>query len=108
MSKRKIRHRSRPMTGKARKLQAVLRSDLNAFTKKVFQEINPGAQFFENWHLKTIAWHLQKCAEGKKKRLIITVPPRHLKSIYTSVALPALLLGQDPTRNIVCVSYSTH
>jgi hypothetical protein len=83
-----------------------LRTDLNAFTEKVFYEINPGTRFYENWHLETIAWHLQKCAEGKIKRLIITVPPRHLKSIYASVAFPALLLGQDPTRNVICVSYS--
>jgi predicted phage terminase large subunit-like protein len=29
-----------------------------------------------------------------------------LKSICTSVALPAFVLGQDPSRNIICVSYS--
>ena len=33
-------------------------------------------------------------------------PPRHLKSIIFSVALPAFLLGQDPTKRIICVSYS--
>src|SRR5258708_14281984 len=44
--------------------------------------------------------------DGKIKRLITTVPPRHLKSIIFSVALPAFLLGQDPTKRIICVSYS--
>ena len=43
---------------------------------------------------------------GKCRRLIITVPPRSLKSICTSVALPAFVLGQDASRNIICVSYS--
>ena len=36
--------------------------------------------------------------DGKLKRLITTVPPRHLKSIIFSVALPAFLLGLDPTK----------
>jgi hypothetical protein len=39
-------------------------------------------------------------------RLIINIPPRHLKSICASVALPAFLLGRDPTRKVICVSYS--
>jgi hypothetical protein len=29
-----------------------------------------------------------------------------LKSLCTSVAFPAFLLGHDPTRRIICVSYS--
>jgi len=43
---------------------------------------------------------------GRSRRLIITVPPRSLKSICASVALPAFALGHDPTRRIICVSYS--
>jgi predicted phage terminase large subunit-like protein len=34
------------------------------------------------------------------------VPPRYLKSICASVAFPAWVLGQDPSRRIVCASYS--
>jgi predicted phage terminase large subunit-like protein len=43
---------------------------------------------------------------GEIKRLIINVPPRSLKSITASVAFPAFLLGHDPTRKIICVSYA--
>jgi hypothetical protein len=50
--------------------------------------------------------NLSKVARGDVRRLIITIPPRHLKSICTSVALPAFILGHDPTRRIICVSYS--
>ena len=48
----------------------------------------------------------ERVAAGEIKRLIILVPPRSLKSICASVALPAWLLGSDPTRRIICVSYS--
>ena len=34
------------------------------------------------------------------------MPPRSLKSIAASVAFPAFVLGHDPTRRIICVSYS--
>jgi len=47
-----------------------------------------------------------KGLDGKLDRLIVTLPPRHLKSIIFSVALPAFLLGLDPTKRIICVSYS--
>jgi predicted phage terminase large subunit-like protein len=41
------------------------------------------------------------------RRLIINMPPRSLKSIAASVAFPAFVLGHDPSRRIICVSYST-
>ena len=40
------------------------------------------------------------------KRLIITVPPRSLKSIMCSVAFPAFVLGHDPTKRLIVASYS--
>jgi predicted phage terminase large subunit-like protein len=43
---------------------------------------------------------------GKIKRLVISLPPRSLKSIMTSVALPAWVLGHSPTRKIMCASYA--
>src|SRR5215471_6878714 len=49
----------------------------------------------------------EKVMDGEITRLIVTVPSRHLKSIIFSVAVPAFLLGQDPTKRIACVSYSS-
>ncbi len=34
------------------------------------------------------------------------MPPRSLKSITASVAFPAYVLGHDPSRRFICVSYS--
>ena len=53
-----------------------------------------------------MAHALERVRRGETKRLIITVPPRHLKSITASVAFPAYVLGRDPTKKIICVSYS--
>ncbi|HEX3413773.1 MAG TPA: terminase, partial [Stellaceae bacterium] len=43
---------------------------------------------------------------GKIRRLIINLPPRHLKSLLASVAFPAWCLGHDPSAQILCVSYA--
>jgi predicted phage terminase large subunit-like protein len=86
-------------------LDAVLRQNFPCFIHKVFQNVAPGQHFSPNWHIDTIAWQLEKCFHGETKRLLITLPPRNLKSIGASVAFPAWVLGHDPTKNIICVSY---
>ena len=43
---------------------------------------------------------------GEVWRLLINQPPRSLKSICVSVAYVAWLLGHDPTRRVIVVSYS--
>jgi hypothetical protein len=87
-------------------LDPLLRQDLTSFTRKAFAEVSPGDQFRANWHVDCLCWHLEKCYRGEITRLIITLPPRYLKSICASVAFPAWVLGQDPTRKLICVSYS--
>ena len=41
-----------------------------------------------------------------RKRLVLNLPPRTLKSFIVSVALPAWLLGRKPGTRIICASYS--
>ena len=84
----------------------LLRHDFVSFIQKTFATVSPGTRYQHNWHIEAIAWRLQLIHERKIRRLIITIPPRSLKSIITSVAFPAWLLGQDPSNHIVCVSYS--
>jgi hypothetical protein len=68
--------------------------------------VSPGAAFQGNWHIEAIAYALSRVMRGEIRRLIITVPPRNLKSFCASIAFPAFVLGHDPTRRIICVSYS--
>jgi hypothetical protein len=87
-------------------LDAVLRTDLPAFVRKSFGTVSPGRDYSPNWHIQAICHELEKVRRGETKRLAIAMPPRHLKSISASVAFPAWLLGHDPTREIICVSYA--
>ncbi len=84
----------------------VLRTDFYAFVQAMFPTVAAGAVLLRNWHLEAMSYALTLVMQGEIKRLIIAVPPRHLKSICSSVALPAYILGHNPTRRIICVSYS--
>ena len=42
-----------------------------------------------SWHLEVIAAKLTEVRQGKIRRLIINLPPRHLKSLMASIAFPA-------------------
>ena len=86
--------------------KALLRNDLTAFTHRCFQTVVPGQVFLSNWHIEAITHELERVRNGETRRLIITIPPRNLKSICASVAFPAFALGHDPSLRIVCVSYS--
>ena len=85
--------------------RALLRSDLVAFVERVFATVSPGDEYEPNWHIEAIAAALLKVYAGETLRLLITVPPRHLKSITTSVAFPAWVLGLNPTRKFLVASY---
>src|SRR5215510_10277962 len=86
--------------------EAVLRSDLSFFAQRCFAELNPQAAFAMNWHIEVIAAKLTAVRERKIRRLIINLPPRHLKSLMASIAFPAWCLGHDPAAQILCVSYA--
>lgn len=87
-------------------LDALLRKNLVHFTHRVFQTVVPGQTFLRNWHIDAIAYQLERARRREIRRLIITLPPRNLKSICASVAFPAFVLGHDPSTRIVCASYS--
>jgi predicted phage terminase large subunit-like protein len=86
---------------------ALLRSELRFFVWKSFQTILPGTPYLPNWHVDAIVHQLMRVKAGEVSRLLINQPPRSLKSICVSVAYVAWLLGHDPTRRIIVVSYSS-
>src|SRR5262245_33873157 len=87
-------------------LRALLAHNLTSFTEFAFSVVRPGITFRPNWHFEAVTHKLSQVASGEVRRLIITLPPRHLKSLCASVALPAWFLGHYPSERVVVVSYS--
>lgn len=95
------------MTSEQELLTALLRTSLSAFSRKAFATVDPGAVYLPNWHIEHLCWQLMRVERGELTRLIITLPPRSMKSILVSNALTAWYLGRDPRRKVICVSYSS-
>jgi len=94
-------------------LRAAHRQALHGFAQENFYGfyrlmapvLLPGETFSGARHFRALAHMLERAAEGTIRRLLIAIPPRHGKSLLASVALPAWILGRDPTRKIICASY---
>lgn len=91
---------------RTRLVEAILRRDFYSFVKAIFPLVAPNSVFLPNWHIEALCHALMRVLSGETRRLIITVPPRNLKSICATVAFPAFVLGGDPRRRIICASYS--
>jgi predicted phage terminase large subunit-like protein len=86
--------------------QAALREEFIAFLQKSFPTASGGGTYVHNWHIDAIAHDLEAIRSGDNTRLIVTMPPRYLKSITVSVAWVAWMLGKDPELKFACISYS--
>jgi hypothetical protein len=84
----------------------LIKDNLALFVQKAFVELYPGACLLPNWHILALVNVLEQIIAGRSTRLIVNLPPQFLKSMICSVALPAFLLGIDPTKRILCASYS--
>jgi predicted phage terminase large subunit-like protein len=71
-----------------------------AFVRKVWPAFINGAH-----HVK-MAEAFERVAEGKVKRLIINMPPRHTKSEFASYLLPAWFLGKFPNKKVIQTSHT--
>jgi predicted phage terminase large subunit-like protein len=62
--------------------------------------------FRENWHLDVIAEHLEAVSAGELLRLIINIPPRHMKSLSVAVFWPCWDWLVHPERQWLFASYA--
>lgn len=86
-------------------IAALLRADFASFIHRSFSELNPQTAYLDNGHIELIAWKLEQVRRGILRRLIINLPPRHLKSHCASVAFPAWCLGHDPSLQLIVACY---
>ena len=78
-----------------KKKENKIHSDFMSFVKHMWPE------FIEGSHHKIVAEKFNQLAEGKLKRLIINMPPRHTKSEFASFLLPAWMVGRNPKLKII-------
>ena len=57
-------------------------------------------------HLDLVCEKLESIMEGKTKRLMIFMPPRHGKSMTVTETFPSFYLGKNPEKRVIEISYS--
>jgi len=57
--------------------------------------------FIMGRHHKILAEKLNRISQGKCKRLMVMLPPRHSKSEFASTYFPAWMMGLNPSLKII-------
>ena len=79
---------------------AAAQNDLIEFAKRVYPNYSVGP------HHKIMSRLFKDVAEGKKKRIIINIAPRHGKSELASYLLPAWYMGLHPDHQIIMATHT--
>ena len=84
---------------------ALQRQHFYLFLENAFRILHPGTAYLYGWHIEALCQALQDVYDGRTRRLLITIPPRHLKSNCCTIAFPAWALGRKPHLKIMTASY---
>lgn len=82
------------------------RHDLDLFVQTSWDILEPQTELKWNWHHDLICEHLQACATGQLRRLIINVAPRSTKSILSTICFAPWLWISDPSLRFLFGSYA--
>ena len=85
---------------KLAKAKPYIKQDFLSFVQYVWPD------FIEGSHHKIINKKFNDLAQGKIKRLIINMPPRHTKSEFASYLLPAWMIGKNPKLKIIQATHT--
>lgn len=80
--------------------QAVCSQDLGAYIAAMWPRFSVAR------HHRRILDTLERVERGEADRVILTLPPRHGKSLIVSQHFPAWFLGRNPAREVICATYA--
>jgi predicted phage terminase large subunit-like protein len=66
----------------------LLEGSLRKYIEQAWPIIEPAHRFISNWHIDAISDHLEACSKGEILNLLVSMPPRHMKSLNVSVFFP--------------------
>lgn len=84
---------------------ALRSSSLRSFVEAAWRVVEPATVLASNWHIDAICDYLQAVSRGEIDRLLINVPPRHMKSLTVSVFWPAWIWAWAPHTRFLTASY---
>ena len=75
------------------------------FMRLAWRTVEPAKPFLPNWHIDAIAAHMQAVSDGKIRKLLITMPPGHAKSLSVTVLWGAWQWIRSPEWRALFCSY---
>ena len=84
----------------------LIRTDFKSFVRKAFTFIHDGKKLGNQSYVDYLCFELEKVIKGETPRLLINLPPRHLKTFLGSICLAAWTLAQEPSAQIIVVTYN--
>jgi predicted phage terminase large subunit-like protein len=85
-------------------LNSVFRTDFESFMRKCFRILNPGQKLGNDPYLSHLCYMAEQIANGNERRVVVNLPPGHLKTLLFSIAMVAWILARDPTKRIIVVT----
>lgn len=77
-----------------------------AFSRLISYAAYQWPRYIDAHHHRLIARHLEMVERGEITRLMITMPPRHGKSMLASEFFPAWYMGRNPDHYVVTATYA--
>lgn len=74
--------------------------------RQAWHVVEPGTPLAWNWHIDAICQHLEAVSDGRMPRLLINIPPGHMKSLIVSVFWPAWTWLRRPAWKALFSSYA--
>ena len=84
------------------------RRRLSEFIRQAWRILEPETPYRHGWHVDAIADHLEAVSRGEIRKLLINVPPGHMKSLSVCVFWPAWHWIRQPHYRWLFASYSAH
>jgi hypothetical protein len=81
-----------------------LRRSFALFLRFAYREIGGDGSLMWNFHIDAMIHRLAQIEAGNCRRQIITLRPRHLKSVVVT-AWVAWMMGNNPGLRFICASY---
>lgn len=79
---------------------------LHEFARQAWHVLEPGMPFVDGRHIHAICEHLEACTRGELLKLLIAMPPRHMKSLLASVFWFCWTWISFPASRWLCLSYA--
>lgn len=76
------------------------------FMRQAWPILEPATPYVHGWHVDAIADHLTAVTQGQIRRLLINMPPRHMKSLAISVFWPSWSWTEQPELRWLFASYA--